>query len=163
MGAGERSSHQAAIGRPDLRDAGDMEKLSPDCLFEFMPQFVSVAQQGDIGGMFEVSKSNDARQAMGGATVVTWGVTLEPQHLLASARQMLNRRAPHRAQAADHHIEMSHTVGPAIRYSNSSEGGCAFATAKELPPQIKSGAGLGRNCCAVVVCGGQPSNADRPL
>src|SRR5215510_10592974 len=53
---------------------------------------------------------------------------------------MLDRRAPHRAQAADHHIEMSHTVGPAIRFSNSSEGGCAFATAKELPPQIKSGA-----------------------
>src|SRR5215475_11734390 len=52
---------------------------------------------------------------------------------------MLDRRTPHRAQAADHHIEMSHTVGPAIRFSNSSEGGCAFATAKERPPQIKSG------------------------
>ena len=52
---------------------------------------------------------------------------------------MLDRRAPHRAEAADHHIEMSHTVGPAIRFSNSSEGGRAFATAKERPPQIKSG------------------------
>ena len=55
-----------------------MEKPSPDCLFEFMPQFVSVAQQGDVGGMFEVSKSNDAREAMGGATVMTWGVALQP-------------------------------------------------------------------------------------
>src|SRR5262249_5297286 len=116
MGAGERSSHQTAIGRPDLRDAGDMKKLSSDCSFEFMPQFISVAQQGDIGGMFEVSESNDARQAVGGATVVAWRVTLQPQHALASARHMLERRAPHRAQAADHHIEMSHTVGPAIRF-----------------------------------------------
>src|SRR5262245_64315972 len=140
-----------------------MEKPLPDGLFEFMPQFVGVAQQGDIGGMFEVSKSNDARETMGGATVVTWGVALEPQHPLASARQMLERRASHRAEAADHHIEMSHTVGPAIRFSNSSEGGCAFATAKGLPPQIKSGAGLRRNCCAVVVCGDQPCNADWPL
>lgn len=113
--------------------------------------------------MFEVSKSNDARQAMGGATVVTWRVTLQPEHPLASARQMLERRAPHRAQAADHHIEMSHTVGPAIRFSNSSECGCAFATAKELPPQIKSEAGLRRNCCAAVVCRHRRRNADWPL
>jgi hypothetical protein len=69
---------------------------------------------------------------------------------------MRNRCASHRAEAADHHIEMSHTVGPAIRFSNSSEGGCAFATAKELPPQITSGAGLRRNCYRVVVCGDQP-------
>src|SRR5262245_62413173 len=33
---------------------------------------------------------------------------------------MLDRRAPHRAQAADHYIEMSHTVGPAFRFSNSA-------------------------------------------
>jgi hypothetical protein len=55
-----------------------MEKPPSDCFFEFVPEFVGVAQQGDIGGMFEISKSNDARKAMGGATVVTWGVTLEP-------------------------------------------------------------------------------------
>src|SRR5215475_16230863 len=55
---------------------------------------------------------------------------------------MFDRRAPHRAEAADHHIEMSHTVGPAIRFSNSREGGRAFATAKERPPQIKSGPAL---------------------
>jgi hypothetical protein len=69
---------------------------------------------------------------------------------------MRNRCASHRAEAADHHIEMSHTVGPAIRFSNSSEAGCAFATAKELPPQIMSGAGLRRNCYRVVVCGDRP-------
>jgi hypothetical protein len=53
-----------------------MEELSPDGLFEVVPQFVSVAQQGDVGGMLEISKSDDACQAMGGATVVTGGVTL---------------------------------------------------------------------------------------
>src|SRR5262249_853550 len=41
-----------------------------------------------------------------------------------------------------------------IRFSNSSEAGCALATAKELPPQITSGAGLRRNCYPVAVLRG---------
>src|SRR5215472_8757503 len=69
---------------------------------------------------------------------------------------MLERRAPHRAQATDHHIEMSHSVGPAIRFSNSSECGCAFATAKE-PRSRPSQAGLGRTRTAAVVCRDQPA------
>jgi hypothetical protein len=109
-----------------------MEKLSPRRALELTPQLVSMAQQRDVGGMLEIPKSNDAGQAMGGAAVVTGGVPLKPQHALASARQMLERRAPHRAQAADDNIEMSHSVGPASCFSTVAIA-VSIAMARDLP------------------------------
>ena len=38
-------------------------------------------------------------------------MALKPQHALASARQMMERRAPHGAEAADDDVEMVHSLG----------------------------------------------------
>ena len=43
--------------------------------------------------MLEIAEPNDAREPMGGAAVVAGLIALDPQHTLASARQVLKRRA----------------------------------------------------------------------
>jgi hypothetical protein len=70
--------------------------------------------------MLEIAESNDAGAAMGGAAIVTGSVALEAQHALASARQMMERRASHRAEPADDDVEMRHNDQPAIRFSDAS-------------------------------------------
>src|SRR5438132_2572991 len=116
-GAGQRSRDKGALGRPDLGNAGDVEKLLPARLFELAPESVGVPQQRDIGRMLEIAEPNDARQPMGGAAVVPGLMTLEAQHALASARQVRKRRASHRAQAAHGDIEMAHAAVPVPVYS----------------------------------------------
>ena len=78
-GAAQRSRDQGALGRPDLGNAGDVEKLLPARLFELAPESVGVPQQRDIGRMFEIAEPNDARQPMGGAAVVPGLMALEAQ------------------------------------------------------------------------------------
>src|SRR5439155_22478256 len=96
------------LGRPDLGNAGDVEKLLPARLFELAPEPVGVPQQRDIGRMLEIAEPNDARQSMRGAAVVPGLMTLEAEHGLASARQVRKRLASHRAQAGHDDIEMAH-------------------------------------------------------
>ena len=135
-GAAQRSLDQRAIGRTDLGDAGHMQKLAPRRSFELTPEAVGVPQQRHVGGMLEVPEPNDARAAMGGAAVVTGSMALDPQHPLASACQVLRRCAPHRAEAADHDIEMRHNVGLDIRCANRTYCDDAFAAGKGLPARM---------------------------
>jgi hypothetical protein len=60
-GRGECSPHQGTGGRPDLGYTRHMEQPPADCRFEFAPQRVGAPQQGDVGGVLEISQPDDAR------------------------------------------------------------------------------------------------------
>ena len=62
---GERAAHQHAVGRPDLGDAGDMEKLLPGRSFELAPQLIGAPQERHIGRMLPIGQADDARRSMG--------------------------------------------------------------------------------------------------
>src|SRR5262249_1453057 len=105
---------------------------TPRRSFELTPEAVGVPQQRHVRGMLEVPEPNDARAAMRGAAVMTGSIALDPQHPLASARQVVRRRAPHGAEAADHDIKMRHNVGLAILSANRSYCDDACSTVKGL-------------------------------
>src|SRR6266516_3093137 len=65
--------------------------------------------------MLEITQAEDARAAMRGAAVVAGRVAVEPQHPLAPAYQMKERRGPHRAKTADHDVEIGHPSSPCGR------------------------------------------------
>src|SRR5262249_32961058 len=115
-----------------------MQKLTPRRSFELTPEAVGVPQQRRVGGMLEVPEPNDARTAMRGAAVMTGSIALDPQHPLASARQVVRCRAPHGAEAADHDIKMRHNVGLAILCANRSycDGACSTVKGLRAPPAV---------------------------
>src|SRR5262249_59943565 len=76
--------------------------------------------------MLEIAEPNDAREPMGGAAVVPGFIAVDPEHTLASARQVLECRAAHCAQAADDDVEMAHGAVPVAKLSYR----CALAMRK---------------------------------
>src|SRR5262249_220196 len=85
--------------------------------------------------------------AMRGAAVMTGSIALDPQHPLASARQVVRRRAPHGADAADHDIKMRHNVGLAILSANRSYCDDACSTVKAFRARIAAGRPLRAAAC----------------
>jgi len=85
---------------------------------------------------------------------MTGKIALDPQHPLASARQVMRRRGPHGAEAADHDIKMRHNVGLAILSVNRSYCDDARSTVKGLRAWLDEGrplrpspaAGFARGC-----------------
>src|SRR6266700_2896730 len=60
--------------------------------------------------MLEIAEPDDARAAMGRAVVVAGRMALEAQHALAAPREMMDRRAAHRAQATDDDVKGLHSA-----------------------------------------------------
>src|SRR5579871_3832606 len=72
--------------------------------FKLAPQLIGPAQQRHVRGMLEIAEADDAGEAVRGAPVVPGREALEPKHAQAAARQMIERRAPHRARSDDNHV-----------------------------------------------------------
>ena len=84
----QRSSHQYAVRRADLGDAGDMQELLPAGLLEPAPQFIGAPQQRHVGRVLEIAEPDEAGDAMRGAAVVA-----------GRKRSMPSTRRPRRASA----------------------------------------------------------------
>ena len=104
-GRGERAAHQDAVGRADLGDPGDMEQLLPGGAFKFAPQLVGAVQKRHVGGMLPIGQPDDAGRAMRGAAIVAGREALEPEHAVAPAGDLVERRASHGAEPAHDDIE----------------------------------------------------------
>ena len=62
--------------------------------------------------MLEIAEPDDAGFSMRRAAVVTGHETLDPEHAHATARQLIERRAAHCAEPADHDIELAMAGNP---------------------------------------------------
>src|SRR5262249_30274206 len=101
-------------GRTDLGYAGDVEQPSSAGGLELAPQLIGAPQQGHIGGMLEIAEPDDAGGAMRGAAVVAGSEALEAQHALPPAREVVNRRAAHHAQATNRHVKCLHSASDVV-------------------------------------------------
>ena len=81
-------------------------------IFELMPQFVSAAQQGHIGGVFVVRQPNHAADAMRGSHFVGNVVLLQPEHAPPSAGEVVHGGAAHTADTDYDGIKLAHLRKP---------------------------------------------------
>ena len=142
LGGGERAAHQDAVGRADLRDAGDMEQRPSGCGFQVPPQRVGAAHQRHVGGVLEVAEPDDAGQAVRRPAVVARNVAVEPQDPHAAAGELIERSASHGAKAADDDIEMSHEAVQFLRTRVLAARAAALAAASRPRRNIRSDRGV---------------------
>ncbi len=144
----QRALHQAALGRADLGDAGDVEQRLSGRDLELAPQRIGAAQQRHVGGMLEIAQTNDAGAAVGGAAVVTRRIALKPENALSAACQCVDGRAAHDTKAADDDIEIGHSPLLVLR-EGYHENRCRPAVRRG-----PFGRGRGRGTCAGEACSG---------
>ena len=100
----ERAGDERAVGRTDLGDAGDMQQRPGGFDLELAPQLIGAAHQRHIGRMLEIGEADDAGLAMRRAAIVVRRETIEPEHALTAAGQMIERGASHDAEPAHHDV-----------------------------------------------------------
>jgi hypothetical protein len=60
--------------------------------------------------MLEIAQPDDAGCAMGRTAIMPGFISLDPEDMLAAARQMIECGAPHGAEPAHDRVELSHGV-----------------------------------------------------
>ena len=109
---GKRAGDEFAAGRADLGDAGGVEERLAGRRFKLAPQRVGPAQQRHIGRVLEIAEPDDAGLAMRRALVVPGRKSLDACDADAAARQLIERRAAHGADANHDHVELRHVPAP---------------------------------------------------
>ena len=107
-GRRQRSGDERSVRRADLGDAGDAEKRLAAGGLEIAPQRVGAAQQRHIGRMLEIAEPDDPRCAMRGAESMARFETVDADDALASASELVDGGAAHRAEPDHHDIERRH-------------------------------------------------------
>ena len=104
----ERARHHFAVRRADLGDAGDVEELRSRRGLKLAPQRIGPAQQRHIGRMLEIAEPDDAALAVRRALVVPRHKAFDADNADAAARELMQRRASHRAEPDHDHVELRH-------------------------------------------------------
>src|SRR5919106_1420582 len=86
--------------------------MSPGLSLEPIPQLVGAMEERNIGGILEIGLPDDAGPAVARAPVVRGTKLFDAQYRATSCGDLIRRRAPHRAEAHDDHIEPGHQPPP---------------------------------------------------
>ena len=102
--------------RPAFDRARDEEKLLSRLLLELAPERVRALDERHVARVLEVRLPDDPRDAVRRASLVGDVEPLDAQHALASAREVVERRAPHPADPDDDHVvPLRHGRDPTAR------------------------------------------------
>jgi len=95
-----------------LDDPGHVQELFAGLRLELAPELVRASQERHVVGMLEVREADDPRQPVRRAVLVQEVEALEAEHALPAARKVVERRAPHAADADDDHVVPLHGPDP---------------------------------------------------
>jgi hypothetical protein len=84
--------------------SNEQESLFGDTL-DLTPQPVGATQHRDVAAPFRISQSDDSRDAVRRAKIVTDVELLDAQHAGAALRDVVGRRAAHSADPDDDRVE----------------------------------------------------------
>ena len=93
---------------PRIDTPGDVEQPLARQRLQLTPQLVRPAEQRDVGRMFPVGEPDDAGEPVRGAELVDQIEALESEHPEAPAREVIQRGAPHAAEAEDDDVVCGH-------------------------------------------------------
>ena len=106
LGARAENAVEDAVAALD--DSGDVQELLARLGLELAPQLVRAAQERHVVGVLEVREPDDACQSVRRAVLVEQVETLETEHVLAAASEVVERRAPHSADSDDDDVVPLH-------------------------------------------------------
>ena len=115
------TTHQWAVGRPDLDNSGNMKQGLPRSGLDVAPQPVGLAHQGHIGWMLEIAEPDNAGFAVGRPAVMTRLESFDADGAEASARHRIERSAAHCSEPDDGDVKSCHEGDlPDVRYDCST-------------------------------------------
>ncbi len=106
IGARARAGDDGAVGTAGHQAAGAFEQAFATHPFEIFPRRIRPLHHRHILRMLEVGLANDARVPVRRTQRVRRRETIDPEHALAAAREMIHGGAAHRAKTGDDDIEM---------------------------------------------------------
>jgi hypothetical protein len=104
----EGAPEHHAAGRPSIDAPGDVEEPLARQRLQLAPQLVRPPEKRDVGRMFPVGEPDDAGEPVRGAVLVDQVEALQSQHPKAPAREVIERGAPHAAEAEDDDVVCGH-------------------------------------------------------
>ena len=106
LGARAENAVEDAVAAFD--DSGNAQELLAGFGFQLAPQLVRAAKERDVVGVLEVREADDPRQPVRRALLVEQVETLEPEHALPAAGEVVERSAPHSADSHDDDVVALH-------------------------------------------------------